>query len=312
MNREQVKSKLTGCYIAIPTLFKDGEELDAEAMRQHVRWLIHKGVKEGNGMILIAGAAGEFATLTLDERKEMADAISAEAAGVVPILVGVQGNSTREVVDLARYAARAGATAVQMSPPFYYSTTDGDMYDYVQAVADAVDVGIILYQTYWKGYRMSMPLLEKLAQIEQVVGLKWAAPDSFEYEMGFRLFKDRLSIIDNQIHIVYAHLLGARAINVHPSNFWPEWGINLWNLLEARMYVEAQAEASKILWPFYDVYAETAAFTGGEGHVDKLCLELIGLKGGVNRLPTRPLPPEFKEKLRQIFLRVGVPMPAYA
>src|SRR5713226_2782363 len=105
MNREQVKSKLTGCYIAIPTLFKDGEELDAEAMRQHVRWLIRKGVKEGNGMILIAGAAGEFATLTLDERKEMADAISAEAAGVVPILVGVQGNSTREVVDLARYAA---------------------------------------------------------------------------------------------------------------------------------------------------------------------------------------------------------------
>jgi len=307
MNREQVKSKLTGCYIAIPTIFDKDEEVDLNAMRRHVRWLIGKGVKEGNGMILVGGAAGEFATLTLDERKEMADALCEEAAGRVPILIGVQGNSTREVVDLARHAARAGATAVQMSPPFYYTPTDGDVYDEVKAVAEAADIGIILYQTWWKGYRMPISLLEKLAQIDQVVGLKWSAPDWYEYEMGFRLFKERLSIIDNQLHLVYAHMLGARGLNTHPSNFWPEWGINLWNLLEAHKYVEAQAEVEKVIWPFYDVYAEAASYTGGEGHVDKLCLELVGLTGGVNRRPTRPLPPQIKEKLRRIFVEVGVP-----
>ncbi|MBI4024183.1 MAG: dihydrodipicolinate synthase family protein [Verrucomicrobia bacterium] len=308
MKRKAIKKKMTGVFVPMPTIFTASDEVDLGAMRKHVRWLIAKGIKEGQGMIFAGGAMGEFPTLTLEERKRIATALCEEAAGRAPILIGAQGTSTREVIELARHAANAGVTGLQVSPPFYYSPTDDDVYEYMKAIADAADIALILYQTYEQGYRLSMALIEKLARLDQMVGLKWSSPSSYEYEQGYRLFRDRLAIIDNQFHPVYSHIMGARFINLHPANFWPEWGIGLWNLLESHRYTEAQAEVERIIWPYYELSAKAASFTCGGGNLDKLCMELVGLPGGGTRPPMRPLPPDFKEMIRRFFVKAGVPM----
>ena len=129
-----------------------------------------------------------------------------------------------------------------------------------------------------------------------------------EYQNGLLRFADRFGMIDNQLLPVFNQMLGGNGANLHPAMFWPEWGARLWGLLEERRWDEAQVEVNRVLLPYYDIIADISAVTGGEGHIDKLALELIGLPGGRNRPPTRPLPPVFRERLGEFLLSIGAPL----
>ncbi len=307
MDREKTKARLEGCYIAIPTLFRDNDlELNLPGIRKHIRFLLNGGIKEGNAVLLACGAAGDFSTLTTEERRRVTEAILEEAGGKVGVILGAQSTDQREVVTLVRAAAKMGAVAVQLSPPFYHTHTDEDTYEFIAAAAGAADVGVVFYTTFWLG-KITLELLGRLAEIPNVVGLKWAAPDTYQYEMGLRRFGHRFCVIDNQFQFVMNHMLGGRGVNTHPSNYWPEWGVRFWGLLEAKQYKEAQQEVTRVVSPYYDLCYEVAAFTGGEGHLDKLCLELVGLDSSRNRPPIRDIRPKFREKARQFLKKCGVP-----
>jgi dihydrodipicolinate synthase/N-acetylneuraminate lyase len=140
-----------------------------------------------------------------------------------------------------------------------------------------------------------------------VVAIKWAAPNYRDFERALRLFAGRLAFIDNQLQFVLSHMLGGHGINLHPSNYWPAWGVRLWSQLEAGQYREAQDEMTRVVSPYYDLAHEIAEFTGGEGHLDKLCLELVGLDGGRCRPPTRDIRPAYREKVRQMLRQCRVP-----
>ncbi len=308
MDRERVLRRLSGCYIAVPTLFRDDDlELNLAGIRRHVRFLLDGGVREGNGVLLACGAAGEFSTLTVDERFRVAEAILDETAGRVGVIVGAQSTDQREVIAVAKAAAKLGADAIQLSPPFYHPHTDDDVYEFFAAAADAADIGVVIYTTYWLGYKMPLDLIERLAELPHIVGLKWGAPSSFEYEQGLRRLANRLCVIDNQLQFVLTHMLGGRGINTHPSNYWPAWGVRLWELLEEKKYVDAQQEITRVVAPYYDLAVEIAKFTGGEGHLDKLCLELVGLDSSRCRPPTRDIRPAFRDKARRMLDQCDVP-----
>src|SRR5215831_2797707 len=86
MNWDQARAKLTGCFIAVPTLFRDGDlELNLPGMRRHVRFLLEGGVRTGNGVLLVCGGAGDFPTLRPDERIQVAEAILDEVGGEVGV-----------------------------------------------------------------------------------------------------------------------------------------------------------------------------------------------------------------------------------
>ncbi len=308
MDREKARARLGGCYIAIPTLFGDDNlELNLPGIRRHVRFLLQGGVRQGNGVLLACGAAGEFSTLRTEERLRVTEAVLEETGDQVGVILGAQSTDLREVLELARAAEKLGAAAIQVSPPFYHPPSHEDVYEYLAAAAEAADVGLVIYTTYWMGYKMPLELLGRLAELPNVVGIKWAAPSPYEFERGLRLFADRLCIIDNQLEFVLSHMLGGCGINTHPSNYWPEWGVRLWGLLEAGQYREAQAEIIRVVSPYYDLATEIAKFTGGEGHLDKLCLELIGLDSSRCRPPTRDIRPKFRDQARAMLQACGVP-----
>src|SRR5262245_19682776 len=177
MNWDQARARLTGCFIAVPTLFRDGDlELNLAGMRRHVRFLLDGGVRAGNSVLLVCGGAGDFPTLHVEERVRVAEAVLAEVADKVGVILGAQSTDQRDLVALAQAAARLGAVAVQVSPPFYHPPTDDDVYEFVEAAASAADIGIVLYTTFWKGYQPSLELIGRLAELPQLIGLKWAAP----------------------------------------------------------------------------------------------------------------------------------------
>jgi 4-hydroxy-tetrahydrodipicolinate synthase len=257
-------------------------------------------------VLLVCGAAGDFTVLSVEERLRIAEAVLDEAAGKIGVIVGAQSTSLCEAVAIARGAARLGATAIQVSPPYYHAHTEPDIYEFIVATSEAADLGLVLYTTFWQ-CKTSLELIGRLAELPNLVGLKWAAPNIVEFEKGLRLFSKRLCVIDNQFPFVLSHILGARGINTHPTNYWPEWGVRLWGLLEAGKYRDAQEECSRALAPYYELAAEIEKFTGGEGHLDRLCLELIGLDSSRSRPPMRDIRPAFREKARKMLQTCGVP-----
>ncbi|MBM4067497.1 MAG: dihydrodipicolinate synthase family protein [Planctomycetes bacterium] len=307
MDRKKTQSRIRGCYIPLPTLFRDDDlELNLPGMRRHVRFLLDGGVREGNGVLLVCGAAGEFTTLTTDERLHIAAAVLDEAGDKVSVILGAQGTSPRELHALARGASRLGVVALQVSPPFYHVHTDDDVYEFMEALAGAADIGLVFYTTYWQ-YRLSMELIGRVLELPGVVALKLAAASVLDFERSLRLFAGRTMVIDNQLDFVRSHMLGGQGINVHPSNYWPQWGIRLWELLEAKHYLEAQQQMTRAIAPYYDLASDIEKYTGGEGHLDKLCLELVGLDSSRCRPPIRDIRPRFREAARQMLRDCGVP-----
>ena len=247
--------------------------------------------------------------LTLDERKQTAEAVVDEANGRIAVIVGAQTSSTREAIQIAQHAQDIGAAALQVSPPYYFTPTDDDVYEHVAAIArSAPHVGIVFYTTYWLGYKPALALLERLAEIPQVACLKWSSSDSLDYQFVLLHLSNKLGIIDNQVMPVYNQMMGGSGVNVHPALLWPEWGLRIWSLLEARDWEGAQAEVARVLLPYYDIMGDIWKTHAGEGNVEKMGLELLGMDGGPSRPPMRPLPPMHKERLRQYCLEVGLPL----
>ncbi len=311
MNPDEARNRLQGCYITIPTMFRDDEDLtvDHDAIRRHVRFLIDGGCTTGNAVLLSGGAAGDFSTMTFDERVAVWQTAIDAAKGQVPIAVGGQTTSTLELKRLIRSAASVGADYVQVSPPFYHSSTEGDFLDHILAGAGAADIGLIVYNTYWTSLGLSSALVEKLVDVPNVVSLKWSMPDTamMTYEGVMARFSKRFAIIDNQMRYVISHILGARSIEIHQGNYWPQFAVGLWQMLERGEYAEAQRQMVKVCMPFMELWVEIEGYTGGDGYLDKLCMELVGLASSRNRPPTRDVRELYREKTRQMLIASGVP-----
>jgi dihydrodipicolinate synthase/N-acetylneuraminate lyase len=304
----EARRRYGGCYVTVPTPFRDGDlAVDFASLRSHVNFLIDGGVVTGNGMLLAGGAAGDFSTMTFDERVEVATTVVKEARGRVSVAMGAQTTSTMELTRLAKAAEAAGADLIQVSPPFYFAHTAEDFYEYALAAARAADVGLIIYNTFWTSQNVSHALLDRLAGIDNVVALKWSAPDNgnMEFEQTITRYSERFMIIDNQMRFVVSHMLGASAIELHICNHWPAWGVRLWHLLEAGEYLAAQRELVDVAMPFMELWQEMETWTSGDGYLDKLCMELVGLGSSRCRPPTRDVREQFRAKALDMLRRTG-------
>ena len=109
-DQQTLRERLYGCYVTIPTMFNDDDELSVnlDGIRQHVEFLIDGGIQTGTGVLLACGAAGDFSSMSFDERVAVAGAVVDQAAGRVPVILGAQTTSTRELIALARAAEDVG------------------------------------------------------------------------------------------------------------------------------------------------------------------------------------------------------------
>ncbi len=309
MYKKTAREKIVGCMIAIPTIFDDKSELDSESMKRHVMWLIECGAREGNSYILAGAATGEFASMNADERIRLASAVVEAADGRIPVIVGAQSTNWRESRDIAKHCIEIGATGIQLSPTYYYSPSDDDVFEYFHRASEELDIGIAVYNTWWMGFHINLDLLGRLIELEKVAVIKWSAPDWLEWNKGYRLYSSKITMVNNHLDHVGAVFHGATSVNCHPCIYWPEWGITLWDHLSKRRWNEAQTMLTEHLYPFYDIYFAAIKEFGGEGHLDKVALDLIGLKGGLPRHPVRPLSQKYYQMMEDFFRKTGTPFP---
>ena len=310
MDYAQLKKDLEGLYITIPTLFNDPDmSINEDGIRQHVSFLKSNGINRQNAVLLAGGAAGDFSTMSFEERVRVAGIVK-EAAGDIPVAVGAQTTSTMELERLAQAAEEIGASFIQVSCPFYFNHTQDDFYEHILAVSRSAKIGLIIYNTFWTSAEVSFGMVERLIEIPQVVGLKWATKRSvaMEFEDVVQTFSSKLTVIDNDLLFPISHMLGAKAFEVHLCNHWPEWGVKLLATLEAGDYKQVELDMIKEALPYYRLWKKIEqTYTVGDGFVDKLCMELIGLPSSRCRPPTRDIREQYREEARQMLIQCGTP-----
>jgi len=162
------KTKFRGSFTALVTPFKNGS-LDEQAFRSLVNWQIEEG---SHGLVPV-GTTGESPTLSHDEHHKVVEWCIAEAKGRVPVIAGAGSNSTREAVELARHAEKAGADAVLVVTPYYNKPTQEGMYHHFKAVNDAIGIPIIIYNIPPRSVvDMSVDTMSRLYELDNIAGVK--------------------------------------------------------------------------------------------------------------------------------------------
>jgi len=316
MNYENLKKKLEGCYVTVPTPFKDTEALplNFEALKEYVEFLLGNGLNKENCTLLFGGAAGDFSAMSFEERQSLAKKGAEVVDGRVPIALGGQTTNTQELVKLVKIAKDYGYDFLQVSCPFYFKHTEEDFIEYIKTASIAAEggPGIILYNTFWTSTSVSNQLIERLKDLQNIVGLKWATPrtDAMEFEDVTSTYSGRFTIIDNNLFFPYSAMssLNAKAFEVHMCNFWPEWGAKLIKEVKNKNFEEIARMMVEEAMPFYKLWVEIETnFTSGDGYLDKLCMELVGLPSSRCRPPTRDMRDQYREKTLQYMKKIKVP-----
>ncbi|HEU4846493.1 MAG TPA: 4-hydroxy-tetrahydrodipicolinate synthase [Burkholderiaceae bacterium] len=160
---------IKGSIVAIVTPMHADGSLDFPGLNKLIDWHI----AEGTDGIVIVGTTGESATVTVEEHCALIKAAVEHTRGRIPIIAGTGGNSTAEAIELTRFAKEAGADAALLVVPYYNRPTQEGMYQHFKAIAEAVDLPIILYNVPGRTVAdMSNETVLRLTAIPNIVGIK--------------------------------------------------------------------------------------------------------------------------------------------
>ena len=158
-----------GSFVALITPMRPDGSVDADAFAGFVEWQI----KQGTHGIVPVGTTGESPTLSHDEHRQVVDIAVKVAAGRVPVVAGAGSNCTAEAIELARHAKQAGADAALIVTPYYNKPTQEGMVQHYTAIADAVDLPIIIYNIPPRSVvDMTAETMGRLARHRNIIGVK--------------------------------------------------------------------------------------------------------------------------------------------
>jgi len=165
---------IKGSIVAIVSPMHEDGSLDLESYRRLIDWHID----EGTAAIVAVGTTGESPTVDVEEHTTLIRVAVEHAAGRVPIIAGTGGNSTREAIELTEFAREAGAHSTLQVVPYYNKPTQEGMYRHFRAVAETVDLPVVLYNVPGRTVAdLSNATVMRLAQVPGIVGLKDASGD---------------------------------------------------------------------------------------------------------------------------------------
>lgn len=160
--------QFAGLTVALVTPFRNGA-VDEAALRKLVDW----HVEQGTQCVSPCGTTGESPTLTHEEHERVVAVVCDQARGRINVMAGAGSNSTTEAIRLTKFAKSAGADAVLLVTPYYNKPTQEGFYQHFKAIAEAVDIPIILYNIPGRTAKNMEPeTIARLAELKNIVGIK--------------------------------------------------------------------------------------------------------------------------------------------
>jgi 4-hydroxy-tetrahydrodipicolinate synthase len=285
-----------GCTVALVTPFKDGA-IDEPALRRLVDWQI----EQGTPILSPVGTTGEAPTLTHDEHERVIAVVVESAAGRAKVMAGTGSNSTAEAIRLTRFAARAGADGALVVAPYYNRPSQEGMFRHFAAVAEVVDIPMVIYNIPARtGRNVEPETIERLAAVGPIVAVKEAA-GSLD-QVSELLVRTNLTILSGDDSLTLPMLsVGAEGVVSVIANLVPR---DVMSLLEA--FANAKIEiARNIHQRLFPLCRDLLGLAPNPVPV-KTALALLQRGNGELRLPMCPLDAASNQLLITSLTRYGL------
>ena len=209
-----------GVYTAIVTPFNDDNKIDEQALRKLVDFQIAKGVQG----IVPVGTTGESPTLDHEEHHRVIEIVIDQVKGRVPVIAGTGSNCTDEAIRLTEKAKKAGATASLQVAPYYNKPTQEGFYRHFTAVADSVDLPIIVYNIPGRsGKNIENSTMLELTKHKNIVAVKEASGNITQIMDLISKKPDDFTVLSGDDNLVFPILaLGGMGVISVASNLVPD------------------------------------------------------------------------------------------
>ncbi|MEJ1976476.1 MAG: 4-hydroxy-tetrahydrodipicolinate synthase [Acetobacteraceae bacterium] len=287
-----------GSLVALVTPMRADGAVDEAALAAFVEWQIKQGTK---GLIPV-GTTGESPTLSHKEHRRVVEITIEVAAGRVPVIAGAGSNSTAEAIELVRHAKEAGADAALVVTPYYNKPTQEGLFLHYTAIADAVDLPVIIYNIPPRSVvDMSVETMARLAKHRNIIGVKDATANLTRPLHTTRACGADFVQLSGEDHTALAFLAagGQGCISV-TANIAPRLCSDMHHAWAEGRVKDAMAIQAR-LTPLHDaMFAETSPAPV------KYAASLLGHGTDHCRLPMAPLGDATKARVRAAMTEVGL------
>jgi 4-hydroxy-tetrahydrodipicolinate synthase len=291
--------ELMGCGTALVTPFRSDLSVDESALRSLVEWQIASGI----GFLVPCGTTGEAATLSEQEWLRVVEIVAETAAGRVPVFGGCTSNATHDAVAKAKKLARVkGLTGILTANPYYNKPGQEGQYQHFRAIAEAVDLPVLLYNIPGRtGVNLEPSTILRLTEISNIIGVKESsgnitqitelltqAPRSFKVFAG-----------DDSIALPVLALGGAGLVSVASNVIPAEMSVMIRSALDGDW-----ATARSVNKRYFRLML--AHFWEASPAPVKAVLKMIGRGDDVLRLPMTPVTDATRKKLEALVGELGL------
>ncbi|OGW68886.1 MAG: 4-hydroxy-tetrahydrodipicolinate synthase [Nitrospirae bacterium RIFCSPLOWO2_01_FULL_62_17] len=286
-----------GSLVAIVTPFKKGK-VDEKALGDLIDWQIAQGTHG----IVPCGTTGESATLTHEEHERVVAFTIEASKGRVPVIAGTGSNSTDEAITLTKHAKKAGADGALLITPYYNKPTQEGLYRHYKAVAEAVDLPIVLYNIPGRtSVNMLPPTVARLSSFKNIVAIKEGSGSLQQVSDIIQACGDRMTVLSGDDALTLPMMaLGARGVITVTANIVPKDMANMTDAFAAGKLAEARKLHYKMSPLFAALFYETNPIPVKEA------LGMMGRCTAELRLPLCPMASDTREKLSRALKDYGL------
>lgn len=280
-----------GNMVAIVTPFKD-DTIDEDALRRLIEFQIENGTKA----IVPCGTTGESATLDYDEHQRVIEICIETVDKRVPVIAGTGSNCTKEAIEITRHAYEAGADGALLISPYYNKPTQEGLYRHYKAIAEAVDIPIILYNVPGRTSVNILPeTVARLAEIKNIVAIKEACGDVGQIMKIINLCGDNIDVLSGDDALFYPILsIGGKGVISVSANIIPKKISYIYDTFIAGEIETARNMSDDLLKLNNAMFIETNPIPV------KTALSLMGMITDETRLPMCNMSEDNLKKLKAV------------
>ena len=282
---------IVGSIVALVTPMHEDGRIDYDELRRLIDWHI----AEGTDCIGVVGTTGESPTVSMEENCEVIRVAVEQARGRVPVIAGTGANNTSEAIELTRYAKSVGADCHLSVVPYYNKPSQEGMYQHFKAIAEAVDIPVVLYNVPGRTVADMQPETTlRLAEVPGIVGIKEATGNIERACWLIKQAPQHFAVYSGDDGTAVAlMLLGGKGNVSVTANVAPKLMHELCiAAIEGRVR-EATAIQMRLLSLHKALFCESSPAP------TKWAMKRLGLIGDTVRLPITPLTPAGEKQVEQ-------------
>jgi 4-hydroxy-tetrahydrodipicolinate synthase len=286
-----------GVSTALVTPFRNGE-IDEPALRELVEFQIEAGI---DGLVP-CGSTGESATMSHAEHHRVVEIVVGAARGRVPVVAGTGSNNTREAIELTRHAKEAKADGALLISPYYNKPTQDGIVAHFAEIARETRFPLVVYNIPGRTASNMLPAtLARLADIEQVVGVKEASGDLGQISEVIACCPDDFSVLSGDDALTLPILaVGGRGVISTSANVAPAEMVEMVKAFRAGDLPRARAVHLRLLPLFSALFCETNPIPV------KAAVAEMGRIGDEIRLPLTEITQPNRERLKVVMKEMGI------